>query len=144
MQKKSPRLSKTQRRCVRQILSRVRQMMGASPSRVHREKLRTTIVQQLTGEIRRETIVAGYKPKATPRVSSPPTFCKVCNRNTRHRRGECQEHDVKYCDVCKKMTARTANDKCAEHTVSDHFCIYCGIGRTFINGACPLGHIRPR
>lgn len=142
MQKRNSRLSKTQRRCVRQILSRVRQMTGASPSRQHREKLRTTIVQQLTSEIRREAIVASHTPKADHRVSKS-LFCQACNRNTRHRRGQCQEHDVKFCGVCKKMTARTANDKCTEHTVSNRFCHSCGVYRDFINGVCPQANIHP-
>ncbi|MFA6099759.1 MAG: hypothetical protein WC750_02640 [Patescibacteria group bacterium] len=129
---------------MRTILSRIRQQTFKieHPTRRDRDKLRTTVVQQLTGEVRRETFVTSHVPKATPQVSEP-IFCMVCHRATRHRHGQCQEHDVKFCDVCKKMTARTANDKCAEHVVSNQFCHECGSMRNFVNGVCPQANTHP-
>ncbi|MDD2731012.1 MAG: hypothetical protein PHW33_02705 [Candidatus Portnoybacteria bacterium] len=134
------RLSKNKRRCVRQILSRVRKATQTRSNFKSRSELRKAVVNDLLGGEKAEAIIRARMPKPV-RNAPKQEFCRVCNRNTKHRGGQCQEHEVKYCDKCKEMTPRTANDKCTKHVVT--WCRECRFDRAFVNGKCVESHLHP-
>ena len=128
-------LSKTQRRCMRSILSQIRQETdtGQSTNRYRRD-LRMTVTRQLLDQVGSQAILATHKPAPKSKSQAEPSFCRICDRYTRHRDDQCQEHEVKYCDACRAMTARTPNGKCTKH-VNRH-CYDCRETRDFVGGVC--------
>ncbi|MDD5726820.1 MAG: hypothetical protein PHC53_05485 [Patescibacteria group bacterium] len=135
------RLSKNKRRCVRQILSRVRKAAQTHSNFKSRSELRKAVVNDLLGGEKAEAIVRARTPKPVSRVVPEHNFCPVCQRLTKFRKGECQEHEVKYCSMCRAMTPRTANDKCVKHVVT--WCSDCRVDRAFVNGRCVDSHLHP-
>ncbi|MFA6503467.1 MAG: hypothetical protein WCT54_00695 [Patescibacteria group bacterium] len=145
MSKSSYVFSKSQRRAVRTLLSRVRRKCSlAASSNALRAKLRNEVAAAVADGERAASILDGLMARYEPKRGSSSVAqirCNVCGRYTQHKNDVCTAHEFVFCNICTKSTLRLNGDPCKNH--SEKYCQKCDATTYHVDGACIRGHALP-